>query len=372
MRVETTGHAADHGLYQFGSPPLSTPWILHALVEPDRQTFGMEPLLPELWALICVLLDPKDLLSLSHVRASGLSTTRQRSNHLSKTDLLKQTCRDMHTLISQRGVWLHAVESTCARYGLVYGNISTLDVDHLRSLALAPSRWDELCQSNSYEPASQSAQSRKEAATRKPLTPKSEIHFTFDYESARDSLHLVPGGRYLLASNCSVGILELYDLGLPIAAFAKPKLVTSVNIATGWMGFCFSVSEERVRVGLGTHDSSLWVLRLRSGACGLMTTLRLVVLEVDLSFPDETSPPAFKLLGSLKVESGGSLIVAINGDRAHIWHWLGDDGEHGDRWETVWDFKQHRYTSWYFAELEQESLRPSVSHALSLARTLLL
>ena len=163
----------------------------------------------------------------------------------------------MYTLISRREVWLHAVQSTVSRYNLVYGDISALDLDCLRELALAPTRWDDLCQSNTHDPSSPSAWNSTEASTRKPLIPKSQIPFTLGGEAGPDQLHLIPGGRYLLTSNDRERTLKIYDLGLPSSPHTSPILIAHASLETGWTGFRFSVFEGRVRVGIGLEFSSL-------------------------------------------------------------------------------------------------------------------
>jgi len=71
------------------------------------------------------------------------------------------------------------------------------------------------------------------------------------------------------------------------------------------------------------------------------------------------------------MDRGSSLIVGINGNRAHIWHWIEDDDndEEGARWATVWDFKQHKYISWYFTNAQMESLAQFVSAIVILIGT---
>jgi len=71
--------------------------------------------------------------------------------------------------------------------------------------------------------------------------------------------------------------------------------------------------------------------------------LSIMIYEVDLS--GET-PLAFNHVGSLEIRGKNLTIGDIYGDRVHVqqtsvWY------QGGPRWNTIWDVKTQRVTSWY-------------------------
>ncbi|KAH6918170.1 hypothetical protein BKA70DRAFT_1246446 [Coprinopsis sp. MPI-PUGE-AT-0042] len=145
----------------------------------------------DIWGHIAPYIDPPDLIS------------------------LRKTCQVLYDFSQRRFLWLDAAKTTCADYGLLtqsfpFENMSDMDLEHL---ALSPTRFE--------------AKILRQATTGRPtLQPfqRRIIATSLDNQvvSSVDTVHLLPGGRYLLICLSGKGIY-VWDLGYNVNVTPKAK-----------------------------------------------------------------------------------------------------------------------------------------------------
>ncbi|KAJ3547248.1 hypothetical protein NMY22_g1721 [Coprinellus aureogranulatus] len=128
------------------------------------------------------------------------------------------TCQALRGTISQKDVWKPALKATCAKHRLFEPSfpMQLMSVDELRRSAMGPMRWYRMCASLTDE--------------KRILEPRSDTFvqsFTDLYGRHGRQLHLVSGGRYMLARASEQ--ITLWDLGCPYTQHSKHLLLDTVR-----------------------------------------------------------------------------------------------------------------------------------------------
>lgn len=133
------------------------------------------------------------------------------------------------------------------RYGLLQhpsDALSSLSLESIQKLALVPGRWEQLLEDNAHNPGEEG----------RVLSPRSTIELELNDRGREEALYLVPGGRYLVTWDEMLGVLKLWDLGLPGTAIEQPVLVAKMELGYTQVQVHVSFFENALRVCWGAHN----------------------------------------------------------------------------------------------------------------------
>ncbi|KAH6918071.1 hypothetical protein BKA70DRAFT_1554222 [Coprinopsis sp. MPI-PUGE-AT-0042] len=187
----------------------------------------------DIWYHIATFLDPPNLL------------------------VLRASCSMLLALCRQRSIWLQAARTMCRSHGLFLPSFSfeTMSVEELTRLALSPFAFSRLFSMESKE--------RLLALQTRSFNPR--LHGSQDILKLR-SLHLLPGGRYLLTYHEQH--VCMWDLGYGGVA-PRPFPIAALHTKTIFRSYgekppCPTVDEMGVRFVVLSGDSpaAAWALEI--------------------------------------------------------------------------------------------------------------
>ena len=176
------------------------------------------------------------------------------------------------------------------------------------------------------------------------LKVRSRTRFKLGDSACDETLHLVPGGRYLFTRKNNHRTLRLWDLGLPGIKIRQPRLIAEMQPGRT-VGIAVSFCMDMVRLALDAvkGDSVSCV-----PPCLIYLTLgstafyRVMVYDVDVS---GDIPAAFQHRGTLEVKRTTQVYInGFYGDCLHVSHSWSQKELTG--WHTMWHFRTCRYSSW--------------------------
>jgi hypothetical protein len=127
-----------------------------------------------------------------------------------------KTCKALNGVVSQREVWRSALKKTCEKHSFFEPSfpMDSMTLDELRRSAMGPRRW--------YQKIAKSIRMQE------PLQPSSNrLILVHEDETTHARIHIIPGGRYLLASTDYS--ITLWDLGSPYMEQCSPRILHTLR-----------------------------------------------------------------------------------------------------------------------------------------------
>ncbi|KAF8800137.1 hypothetical protein BYT27DRAFT_6844810 [Phlegmacium glaucopus] len=255
--------------------------------------------------------------------------------HPSQILALRQTCKAIHEAISQRIIWIHALNRICRENLLFLPTfpIAAMSMAELERAATAPLRWIALSSSKDRN-NDEVLHPRRTRVIENPLALMIKTLQPPDLQEwgGFADLYLVPGGRYLVASGPhSLGV---WDLGFisdgDMSDDGKPMMwATRVNTL---VGFRVHPTPDGLGIRILTYSYPPW----------LTNVLTLYIFEI---YPEKETPELTKiarLMLDLPEQEPEYAACSLNRNTVVIYNRV-------EGTVIVWDFVANTAANWFIS-----------------------